>query len=210
MPKAVRTRLRPMDSADRLTRRAYWLAAARDALIREGVDKLKVDRLARSLDVTRGGFYWHFKNREELLASLLSDWERTNTRPLLEAAASVADGDGAGKFVAVSLVWIEEKTFSPAYDAAVRDWARTSEAVANAVRRVDNRRIKLLQSIFSQIGFTAAEARSRAEIMYFHQVGYYAMGVRQSRAARLRNVPLYFHALTGRALPAKARGLLAR
>jgi len=180
--------------------REYWIEAGRKAFIEGGVENVKIDRLARALDVTRGGFYWFFTNREDLLDALLADWEERNSRPLFYAAAAERAGDGAGKFVAVSRVWIEEKGFSAAHDAAVRDWARTSPAVAKVVRRVDGRRVKLLREIFEEIGFTGEEADTRAHIMYYHQVGYYAMGMRESRAARLRNIPLYFKALTGREL----------
>ena len=56
-----------------------WLDAARKILIEEGVDHVKIDRLATSLRVTRGGFYHHFHNRDELLDKLLVQWEETNT-----------------------------------------------------------------------------------------------------------------------------------
>lgn len=178
--------------------RDYWLNAARQAFIQGGIENVKIDRLARMLNVTRGGFYWHFKNREDLLSALLESWEQTNTKPMFDAVEALPAGDGSGKFDAISRVWIEEKGFSSAYDAAVRDWARTSADVAKIVRRVDNRRIKLLQAIFQESGFAVDQAMTRAQIMYFHQVGYYAMGVKESRPARLKNIPLYYKALTGR------------
>lgn len=180
--------------------REYWLAAARQAFIEGGVENVKVDRLARTLNVTRGGFYWHFKNREDLLKALLASWEQTNTRSMIEALEALPPGDGAAKFDAISRVWIQEKGFSPAYDAAVRDWARTSPEVAAVVRRVDKRRIKLVQTVFEECGFEPNEAYTRAQILYFHQVGYYAMGVKESMPARLKNIPLYFKALTGQDL----------
>jgi len=159
------------------------------------VENVKVDRLARSLNVTRGGFYWHFKNREDLLNALLTSWEQTNTEPLVRAAAEGATPEE--RFFAIGRVWIEEKGFSPAYDAAVRDWARTSAPVAALVRRVDERRIALLKDILSDFGLKQEEALIRARITYYHQVGYYAMGVHESKAERLRNAPLYFKVLTG-------------
>lgn len=181
--------------------REYWLAAAREAFIEGGVENVKVDRLARMLKVTRGGFYWHFKNRDDLLRALLASWQQTNTKPMFDAVEAISSGDGAGKFVAISRVWIEEQGFSPAYDSAVRDWARTSAEVAHVVREVDERRIALVQSIFEEDGFTSDEALARAQILYFHQVGHYAMGVTESQADRLQNISRYYKVLTGRDLP---------
>lgn len=188
------------DTEDRNVGFDYWLDAARKAFIEGGVANVKVDRLARNLAVTRGGFYWHFKNREDLLNALIDDWEKRNTQPLVDAADLDGPPGGDRKFVAISRVWIEERCFSAAYDAAVRDWARTSTKVARIVRRVDARRIELLEHIFAELGFSAQDAAPRARIMYYHQVGYYAMGVKESRQARLANVPIYFKALTGRDL----------
>jgi len=88
--------------------------------------------------------------------------------------------------------------YSPAWDAAVRDWARVSGKVANAVRRTDDARIEILKQVFLDMGCKDEEAFVRARICYFHQVGYYALGVRESREERLRLMPLYTRVLTGR------------
>ena len=55
--------------------REDWLRAARLALLRGGVEAVRVEKLARDLDVTKGSFYWHFKDRDELLDLLLREWE---------------------------------------------------------------------------------------------------------------------------------------
>lgn len=186
---------------DALVGREYWLTVAREAFVEGGVENVKVDRLARMLNVTRGGFYWHFKNREDLLQALLASWQQTNTKPMFDAVKALPKGDGAGKFIAISRVWIEEQGFSSAYDAAIRDWARTSPEVAVIVREVDDRRIKLVQGIFEEDGLCSADALTRAQILYFHQVGYYAMGVRESCGDRLRNISRYYKVFTGKDIP---------
>ncbi len=70
--------------------REAWLNAAKTALIREGVGNVEVGKLARKLHATRGGFYWFFSSRKELLDILLADWERSNT-----AAWKAVVGDGS-------------------------------------------------------------------------------------------------------------------
>jgi AcrR family transcriptional regulator len=59
--------------------REDWVRAARAALIREGINAVNVLPLSSRLRVTRGGFYWHFKDRADLLDALLTDWEANNT-----------------------------------------------------------------------------------------------------------------------------------
>src|SRR5262245_7462490 len=55
--------------------RADWLRAARLALRRRGPDAVRVEPLARALGVTKGSFYWHFRDRSDLLEALLKEWE---------------------------------------------------------------------------------------------------------------------------------------
>jgi hypothetical protein len=97
-------------------------------------------------------------------------------------------------------LWIDENEYDPKWDGAVRDWARTSEAVRKVVQAVDDKRITVLEEIFNQIGYTGKDAhvRARARVMYYHQVGYYAMGVQESQRARRELIPYYQRVLTGR------------
>ncbi|MCZ8130824.1 MAG: TetR/AcrR family transcriptional regulator [Steroidobacteraceae bacterium] len=177
--------------------REAWLQAAREALIREGIRGVEIGKLARRLKVTRGGFYWFFDSRKQLLDELLADWERTNSAAF-KAVLRAPGRNGMAEFQAIVDVWINEAGYSPAWDAAVRDWARVSAKVANAVRRVDDERIAVLQRVFEDMGYPEDEAFVRARVTYFHQVGYYALGVEEPRQQRLRLLPLYTRILTGR------------
>jgi len=89
-------------------------------------------------------------------------------------------------------MWIEDEDYRPEYDAAVRGWARRSPKVARIVRRLDVERIRLIDRIFRNLGFRGAEARIRVRITYYHQLGYCALAVRESRRTRwrLRNATL--------------------
>jgi AcrR family transcriptional regulator len=165
-------------------------------LIAKGVERVRVDGLARALKITRGSFYWHFPNRKALLDGLLEDWSVRNTAPFLATAADERRS-GEEKFRAVVDIWLDESEYDPAYDAAVREWARTSARVANLVRRVDRQRLDLLAKICSDLGYDPAEAEIRARITYFHQIGYYALGLKESGRTRRRLAPIYTRVLLG-------------
>lgn len=176
--------------------RDAWLKAARTALIQEGIAAVQIGKLARRLKVTRGGFYWFFSSRKQLLDELLSDWEQTNTAAFKEVLQP--GKQGAAEFQALVDIWISEERYSPAWDAAVRDWARTSTKVANAVRRIDDERIEILRRIFLDLGYEGEEAFVRARIVYFHQIGYYTLDIREPRERRLQLLPLYTQVLAGK------------
>ena len=68
-----------------------WAAAALDAFERGGAAAVAVEPLARALGVTKGSFYWHYKNRQALLAAAVARWERLHVDDVLDAAATIAD-----------------------------------------------------------------------------------------------------------------------
>jgi AcrR family transcriptional regulator len=178
--------------------REDWITAARTELIAAGVNAVKVDRLARLLRVTRGSFYWHFKSHAELLRELLKSWEQTNTGPFERVLTNDGTPHGIKEFLAIIKLWVDEKDYSPAFDTAVRDWARTSREAAAAVHRADERRIEILHRVFIDMGVVDPEALIRARITYFHQVGYYTLGFQEEREQRLALVPFYAQILLGR------------
>lgn len=187
-----------MATKGRLTRED-WVVFARKTLIASGVDDVKVDVLARRMRVTRGSFYWHFKSRQDLLDALLEDWQTNNSREIAAIEARAA-GDG-GELIELFRVWLGEDPSYPSFDFAIRGWARKAKAVATAVRAIDERWIALFQGYFERSGLVAPESFVRARIMYFHQVGYFALSLDESLGERARLAPYYYAALTGSPAP---------
>lgn len=177
--------------------REIWLDTARLALIEEGTAGLEINKLAKRLGSSRGGFYWFFKDRAQLLHELLDYWARTST-VLFERILQAPGRNGMEEYLALTNLWIDEKEYDPKWDGAVRDWARTSETVRAVVQLVDQKRIAVLEQIFNDIGYTGKEAHIRARVTYYHQVGYYAMGVQESQRERRALIPYYRRVLTGR------------
>lgn len=183
----------------RLTR-GDWIAVARKALIASGVDDVKVDVLARRMKVTRGSFYWHFKHRQELLDALLEDWKDNNRREI--AAIEQRAAEGATGLIELFKVWLGEDPNFPAFDIAIRVWARKSRDVTKVVHDIDDAWIGLFQLFLEHNGIKGTEAFVRARVMYFHQIGYYALAIRETLEERIKLAPYYCTAVTG--LPAPA------
>ena len=182
---------KPLPRSKKLTRE-NWIAAARRALTEGGIEAVKVDLIARKLGVTRGGFYWHFTDRADLLRGLLQHWEDVNTEPLLKAIKAAGVRGVKEDFdPTVGRLLMEEKEFSPAFDSAVRSWAQSDRLVQEAVHRVDGRRISAFQSMFEKYGFEGDVALVRARIIYFHQIGYYALAIKETLEQRRQLMHLY-------------------
>lgn len=166
-----------------------WLRMAREVLIEEGILSVRIDRLAKLAGVTRGGFYWRFKSRDELLDALIEDWRERNTKPMLRVLGG--EGSPHERMLGLAKLYIDGRDFSEGYDSAVRAWAALSPPIADIVRAVDDVRLSALEKLFGDAGFSAAEAMIRARITYFHQIGYYAIGLKEDADARRSLVESY-------------------
>jgi AcrR family transcriptional regulator len=172
-----------------------WIRQARAMLIAEGIGALKIDRLAKACKVTRGGFYWRFRNRDDLLDRLLDHWHETNGTAYLDVLRP--DVPPPARYMRLVELLIDEIRFDPLFDSAVRAWGAVSAKARAVVKKADDDRIGALTRLFLDAGYPEQEAFIRARIAYFHQVGYYALGVRESRETRLNLMPTYFRLLTG-------------
>lgn len=188
---------RDADEAHRgfLSREA-WIRVARATLEAQGVAQVKVDRLARELGVTRGSFYFHFHDLRDLQGCLQDEWRRCNVEPFHHLSRQEV-GDGQAFIDRVTDTWVRESPFSPLLDLAIRDWARTDPALAAELKAADELRMSLLGRAFVAMGYEVNESLVRARITYFHQIGYYALGFRETRAERERLLPIYRMVLVG-------------
>jgi AcrR family transcriptional regulator len=147
--------------------RAQWLQAGLDALRNGGVAAVRVERLAADLELTKGSFYHHFRDRSALLDALLEFWSREMTDAEFER---VHGKSGLGARLLALAEDVLEKGMGR-YDPAIRAWARSERKVAAAVAAVDRRRVKALAGFFEEAGFGAAEARTRARTFYTFLLG---------------------------------------
>jgi AcrR family transcriptional regulator len=131
------------------TPRTSWIEQGLSALAAGGPDAVRIESLAQALGVSKGGFYWHFKDRPALLEEMLDAWERTWVDEVIEAVEA-GDQDARSRLrrlfalaaAAGELLKIE---------LAIRNWARRDEAVAKRLKRVDNRRMDYMRSLFGAI-----------------------------------------------------------
>jgi AcrR family transcriptional regulator len=183
----------------RLDRQA-WIDAACRVLSEEGVDQVRILPLAERLGVTRGSFYWHFRSRGELLDELVALWNRKNTRALIEAASRPVK-DFPERFFWFARCWTDQSIYDPKLDIAMRDWARRDRGIFRLVQKADDERIAAFARTFEAKGEEPRMAFIRARVIYYMQMGYYIIGVRERPETRVGFLREYYKAFTGEALP---------
>lgn len=130
------------------TPRTSWIEEGLRALAAGGPDAVRVETLAQALGVTKGGFYWHFDDRRALLEEMLDAWERAMIDEAIERVESEG-GDARAKLRRLfALASSREVRSLLRTDLAIRDWARRDKTVAKRLRRVDNRRMDYMRSLF--------------------------------------------------------------
>ena len=130
------------------TPRNKWVEEGLRALGVGGPDAVRIETLAEALGVTKGGFYGHFDGRGALLEEMLDAWERVMIDEVIEHLEGEG-GDARAKLRRLfALASSTEARGLMSIDLAVRDWARRDKAVARRLRRVDNRRMGYMRSLF--------------------------------------------------------------
>jgi len=148
-----------------------WTDAATEVLVDQGIDHVRVDVLAKQLGVTRGSFYWHFRDREELLRSVLSQWHEGTTEQLTARLARAHTDPRQQLRDVLSLPFRGRSAARAArIELAIRAWARRDAMAREAVDEADASRIDYHRQIFEALGFAPEEAKLRAFVLYSCEV----------------------------------------
>lgn len=143
-----------------------WIDEAIDVLAREGISGLRVEVLAKKCGVTKGSFYWHFKDRQALLDAVLEQWKRGRILDI-EKTTSVTVGDERDQLhYAIELYGASKNRKGMSIELAIRDWARRDPGAAKVVEAVDLYRLEYTRKLFVATGMSDAEAKSRSLLLY--------------------------------------------
>src|SRR5690242_16480302 len=158
-----------------------WIAAAMARLSREGIDLVCVEVLARDLHVSKGSFYWHFKDRDDLLVRLLERWETAEMEWLAgeepQSAGPDRDSGNAAarwaRFVARSAEPERMRT-----EFGIRTWARRDERVAQRLAHLETRTARVVAGILRDIGFAPDAADVWSQVVLLVRLGWIDRAIR--------------------------------
>jgi AcrR family transcriptional regulator len=151
--------------SDRLTK-DDWITHGLRTLANEGANALKVGSMATKLKVSRGSFYWHFRDIADFRSQMLRSWqERSTDQVIRELDATKAEPD--------RLKHLMKRAFTAKrnLDRAIRSWAAEDEDVAAVIASVDARRIAYIAKMLVAAGVERQRALPRAAFMYWAYLG---------------------------------------
>ncbi|ORV49876.1 TetR family transcriptional regulator [Mycolicibacter engbaekii] len=146
-----------------------WVQAGFRILAEDGVKALTIDRLCRRLGVTKGSFYWHFADMKSYRQAMVDTWAavRDEDRGDFDALSSLPPRERLSHMMTALVSpghWILER--------AMREWARSEEAVASAVAASDRRVLHAVRQVFLDEGFAPEEADMRANATFAAGIGF--------------------------------------
>jgi len=162
--------------------RADWIRTAFARLAQDGIDAVRVEVLARDLHVSKGSFYWHFRDRDELAASMLEQWEENESAWL---AAAAADERSAAARWAEMVAHLTDAAHGR-LETSLRDWARREERAAERARGIERKRREYIAQVLEDVGFTARAAEAWSEMGLLVCLGWVD---RASRDPEFRGAP---------------------
>jgi AcrR family transcriptional regulator len=144
-----------------------WIRAAFARLAGDGIEAVRIELLARDLGVSKGSFYWHFQDREELLAKTFDRWEKDENDWLDETVITPKAAARWARFVHhctdLQLARLE---------SAMRTWSRRDDRIAARISSIEKKRTAHIASVLRAIGFVAPVAESWAEMALLVYLGW--------------------------------------
>jgi len=153
------------------TPRGSWIEEGLRALAGGGPEAVRIEPLAKTLGLTKGSFYWHFEDRRALLEALLDTWERRMIDEVVEHIEREGGDARARLRQLFSLASSRENRSLMRTELAIRDWARHDKRVAARLRRVDNRRMEYMRSLFGAICEDDGEVEARCMLAFSLFIG---------------------------------------
>jgi AcrR family transcriptional regulator len=197
---SIRQRMVKQKTLEPKLGRQDWIETGLVVLAESGMEAVRVEPLAKRMGVTKGSFYWHFKDRNDLLDAILTQWVEIDTNSIIERVNRL-DADPKTKLLQLFELAIVDDGLIPGFadgsiENAIRAWANHDPKVAALIDRVDRQRLDYTKDLFLKIGFSDAEALVRARLAYYSLVGELTIGVREDRAARLAEIRMQHAILT--------------
>ena len=140
--------------------REKWLELAIEAMARECKSKFSLDSLINAMPVSKGSFYWHFKNRAEFLGALVEYWNRHDTQSVVEALEPLPQSASAADKLWELMCVVYEMSYWR-YELLIRSLTLEFPDLQQKVAAVDQKRSDTVRQLFAEMGFDGDELDMR-------------------------------------------------
>lgn len=154
-----------------------WIHEGLTVLSEIGYEGIKIDRLCKRLDISIGSFYHHFKNIDDYVDQMIAEWENRMHAHFVDSLEQEVPAQERLRLLHEQIL-----EHPPKLEVAVRAWAFQNGMIDKAVEKMDKKRVRLMGTLFMEMGHSPEDARQLAEIQYAAYLGVQTYCVNRSRA----------------------------
>jgi AcrR family transcriptional regulator len=147
-----------------------WLKEGKRRYANDGIRGINIKEMSKSLRVAKTSFYFHFNTKQEYLKHLYNYWIEDGSIRIINAISVIDDPHARfKKLFELALSNIENEKFL----FQMRDYAQSCKYTASVLKKVENKRLKLLSNILIEMGYSKSLAMKTAKDIYIFTLGYY-------------------------------------
>lgn len=175
--------------------REDWLEEALKILAQQGNRLMTIEVLCERLGVSRGSFYWHFKDRGEFLVAVIEHWEKQSTLAIRDKVFSLQVSPEERLLTLLEMITTYKHS---GFEMPMRRWAMEEPRTRKVLQRIDRTRYEGVRSLFEEMGFSGDELEMRAQtcVVYHNFMDGLSIDLNKDKAATLRQLRLRHRLLT--------------
>jgi AcrR family transcriptional regulator len=156
------------NAAKKRVTREQWLSKGLELFASSGAEGLRLDKLAKTLKISKSGFYCHFKDRDDFLNHILDFWAHEYTEVITENP--MLQHLPARERLLLLMTMVFEQNLTE-FDAAVDMWSRSNALVARKRKRVIDMRLNFVRNALKELGFKGEDLEMRTRLCAGFQIG---------------------------------------
>ncbi len=175
--------------------REDWLEEALKILSQQGNRLITIEVLCERLGVSRGSFYWHFKDRGDFLVAVIEHWEKQSTLAIRDEVFSLQVSPEERLLKLLEMITTYKHS---GFEMPMRRWAMEEPGTKKVLQRIDRTRYEGVRSLFEEMGFTGDELEMRTQtcVVYHNFMDGLSINLNKNKAATLRQLRLRHSLLT--------------
>lgn len=184
----------PKIEKNKSSNKLAWIEAGFQLLAQGGIDSVRVDRISKTIGLTRGSFYWHFKSRAELLEAMLELWHQKGTHDIIQLVEQEKLNPNNRLSILLNLT---TKSPGPQYggkfaELSIRVWGAHNPHAASVIKQVDAERVAFVHKLLIEMQVEPALASMLAEIIYNAYIGMMSRDLPDKEAMRMMKLATTF------------------
>ena len=147
-----------------------WINLGYGLFSEQGVSGIIVEKMAKTLNVNKSSFYWHFKTKKDFIEKLILFWTKNETEQIINLTDSKKPG--LQKFKTLIALIYKQDLFLD-FTFYLKRYAKKEKKIQKIIYKVDKQRIEYANKLLQEIGYSKQDAKIKSTLLHKHFIGYH-------------------------------------